>query len=486
MEADSDRCTGCGYCLLSCPAGAIQSEGWVSIDEDKCTRCGVCPTVCPSGAIISDMPYQEPSHQYESHYDVVVVGSGIGGLMAAAALAKQGRRVAVFERLSFVGGRYTEIDHRGYAVTTGAWTSLGPRSNIGEFLAELGTQVDYVSLRDKGYDRQFSIRFKDGREFTSLQDLLPRQEWRAYVRALVKGRRMDLESASTREFIEEHVFNEDLLPTVNAIAATASGVDIDHFPASEFIVVTRDTARAGLDFACTVGGVRTIIQTLEEVVTSHNGQVFTGAGASRVLVENGRARGIVLENGDHIEANTVIHNGGIRSFVKLAGPENLPPVFVDRVESLVPVDCAALILGTTAPLLAEAPILMTPGTDRVAGIYAPTFLDPTVAPPGKHMIDVFFPLYSEDRTRELQLAMDDLQALFPGLNHVLDLVVPMFFTATWTGAETAQTFGQVGDQRMDPRSPIPNLYLVGMDAVGSGAAGDLIPIGVRRLLEYLS
>jgi hypothetical protein len=44
----------------------------------------------------------------------------------------------------------------------------------------------------------------------------------------------------------------------------------------------------------------------------------------------------------------------------------------------------------------------------------------------------------------------------------------------------------VGDQRFDPRSPIPNLYLVGMDVVGSGAAGDLIPIGVRRLLEYLS
>jgi hypothetical protein len=34
-----------------------------------------------------------------------------------------------------------------------------------------------------------------------------------------------------------------------------------------------------------------------------------------------------------------------------------------------------------------------------------------------------------------------------------------------------------------PRTPIEGLYLVGMDAVGSGAAGDLIPIGVRRLIE---
>ncbi len=151
----------------------------------------------------------------------------------------------------------------------------------------------------------------------------------------------------------------------------------------------------------------------------------------------------------------------------------------------MPVDCAAIILGTTEPLLTEAPMLMTPDTDRVAGLFAPTFLDPSVAPPGKHMVDVFLPLYSQDRKSELELAMDDLRTLFPNLDDILDMMVPMFFTGAWTGTESGQALGQVGEQRLDPRSPIPNLYLVGMDVVGSGAAGDLIPIGVRRLLEYL-
>ena len=101
------------------------------------------------------------------------------------------------------------------------------------------------------------------------------------------------------------------------------------------------------------------------------------------------------------------------------------------------------------------------------------------------MFDVFLPLYSEDRARELELALGDLRALFPNLDDILDMVVPMFFTGAWPGSESSQTFEQVGDQRLDPRSPIPNLYLVGMDVIGSGAARDLIPIGVRRLLEYL-
>ena len=486
MELDRDRCTGCGYCLLSCPAEAITSDGWASIDEEKCTQCGICATVCPNDAILADKLPAQPARRPEPRYDFVIIGSGIGGLMTAASLAKDGQRVAVFEKLSFTGGRYTEIDYRGYAVTTGAWTSLGSKSNIGDFLEEMGAPIEYVSLRDKGRPQQFTVRFKDGREFPSVQAMLSRPDWRGYVRALVRGRNLDLQDASTRNYVEEYVSDQSLIDTVNAIALTASGVDIDHFPASEYIIVTRDTARAGLDFACTVGGVRTLTRALEDIVTSHGGQVLTNREIDRVLLKGGKAAGVVLTSGDRIEAKTVIHNGGIRRFVKLVGPENLPSEYVSRVDNLVPVDCCAIILGTTEPLLTEAPILMTPGTDRVAGIFAPTFLDPTVAPPGKHMVDAFLPVHSDDRTRELELAMGDLRALFPNLDEVLDIMVPMFFVGTWTGAETGQTFGQVGDQRFDPRTPIPGLYLVGMDAVGSGAAGDLIPVGVRRLLEHLS
>jgi hypothetical protein len=61
----------------------------------------------------------------------------------------------------------------------------------------------------------------------------------------------------------------------------------------------------------------------------------------------------------------------------------------------------------------------------------------------------------------------------------------MFFTGAWPGTESGQTFGQTGGNRLDPVTPIGDCYLVGMDVQGSGVAGDLIPIGVRQLLEHL-
>jgi phytoene dehydrogenase-like protein len=275
------------------------------------------------------------------------------------------------------------------------------------------------------------------------------------------------------------------MAVLDAIVGTASGVRAEDFPASEYVQITMDTRAAGLEFGFPVGGVRTIIEALGRVIEAHDGEIFTRTEVASFLTKDGRVRGVALTNGDEVAADVVIHNGGARGLLNLVGRENLPPDYVERIEGFVPLDCVAIILGTTEPLWEGVPMLMTPGTDRVFGVFAPTFFDPSVAPPERQMIDVFLPLLSKDRGAELELALADLRALFPHLDEVTEMMVPMFFLGSWSGAGCAQTFGQVGDMRLHPRTPIEGLYLVGMDAVGSGAAGDLIPVGVRRLLEVV-
>lgn len=349
----------------------------------------------------------------------------------------------------------------------------------------MGASVSYISLRDRGYTQQSTIRFPDGRVYPTLEAILFPGERRFFLRAIAKGRKEDLRHVNTLDYMKRYIQNEDFLAAIDSLVSTASGTKIEAFPGSEFIQIVVDVIAAGSDFAFPVGGTRSLIEALVRIIREHGAEIHYPVEVSSLWMEDGKAVGVALAGGTLVRADIVVHNAGARRLLRLVGRDGLPSRYVKRIEGLSPMDCGALILGTKEPLLTQAPMLLTPGCNRVVGIFAPTFFDPSVAPLGKHMVDVFFPIYSADRRKELELAWGDLHTLFPHLEEVLDIAIPMLFIGGWTGAESAQTFGQVGEERLDPRTPVENLYLVGMDAVGSGAAGDLIPIGVRRLLEYL-
>jgi heterodisulfide reductase subunit A-like polyferredoxin len=97
MRIDRDKCTGCGYCRLACPFDAIAGDGWATVLPDRCTDCNVCAYACPNDCFRPDVPLRPPVRRWRPAYDLVVVGGRIGGLMAAAWLARNGRQVAVFE-----------------------------------------------------------------------------------------------------------------------------------------------------------------------------------------------------------------------------------------------------------------------------------------------------------------------------------------------------------------------------------------------------
>lgn len=505
MHLLQERCTGCGYCVLVCPYDALTTHGWAELDPAKCTDCNLCVYACPSDCFTPEphRPLKPYGARIKPEYDVVVIGSGLGGLMSAVALARTGRRVVVFEKLGFPGGRYTELDYRGAAVTTGAWTNLGPRSHIGRFLADLGIDLKYVSLADAGLAEQYAIRFPDGRRYAGLGDLLTPQTRRGWLKALSQGRQalsrpetgrgLDLDRISAVEYVSRFCNDPDLLALVNATAATASGISGTVLPAGEYIQITLDSGAAGLDFAMPEGGVRSIIRALTGALRRAGGELFVRSAVAEILLvaaapaaaKSFRAVGIKLADGRRVASQVVIHNGGPGSFVSLAGPDHLPQDYLARMADLTGVECAALFCATREPLFTGAPMVMTPGCRRVTGIFSPTLLDPTLSRHGLFLADAFFPLHSPDRRTELELALADMRALFPRFEEVLEWAVPMFFTGSWPGTESGQFSGQTGENRLDPQTPIEGCFLVGMDVKGSGVAGDLIPLGVRRLLRQL-
>src|SRR5258707_13072962 len=99
-------------------------------------------------------------------FDVIIIGAGHNGLVAAGYLAKAGRRVLVLERREMVGGcAVTEEVWPGSRVSTGAYlTSLLQERIIRELeLPKYGYRVD-------AKDPAFFSAFPDGRHFFMWQD----------------------------------------------------------------------------------------------------------------------------------------------------------------------------------------------------------------------------------------------------------------------------------------------------------------------------
>ncbi|MCB0182231.1 MAG: 4Fe-4S binding protein, partial [Anaerolineae bacterium] len=90
MDLIKSLCTGCGYCVLICPYDALKTDGWAEVIPQNCTDCNLCVYACPSDCFVPDAPLKPYRPRIADYYDVSIIGSGIGGLMAGAALAQAG------------------------------------------------------------------------------------------------------------------------------------------------------------------------------------------------------------------------------------------------------------------------------------------------------------------------------------------------------------------------------------------------------------
>lgn len=104
-------------------------------------------------------------------YDVILVGTGIGSLTAAALLAKQGLQVCLLEQAKYPGGCATSYKRKGYWFETGATTLVGLDDNmpLRYLLDQIGVSVPVRKL-----ETPMQVHLPDGQILTRYQNL---EEW---------------------------------------------------------------------------------------------------------------------------------------------------------------------------------------------------------------------------------------------------------------------------------------------------------------------
>ena len=152
-----------------------------------------------------------------------------------------------------------------------------------------------------------------------------------------------------------------------------------------------------------MGGSAALVEALARGITKHGGQIKTGAHVSQITTEAGRATGVILRNGEQIEAKqAVISNASVWDTLGLIPTEKLPKKFVQKRQSMPPCESFMhLHVGIDATgLPKELACHYIVVNDWETGITAPqnlilisipSVLDPSLAPSGKHTLHVYTP-----------------------------------------------------------------------------------------------
>jgi phytoene dehydrogenase-like protein len=278
--------------------------------------------------------------QTTTDYDAIVVGSGAGGLTAALALARAGKRVAVFEQHTHPGGYSQSFSLEGFQFSPGVHYigQLGPGGRLREIYEGLGLADDlaFLELDPDGYDRVFvgEDRFDIPRGRERFRERL-RQRFPKESRGIdgyfdAVGRMSEqlawarppgtLRDAALLPFRMSAVLRYGLLPLsrfldhfvsdpfLRAILSIQSG---DHGMAPSRAPTALHAGLQSYYFegACYPrGGGHAIPDTLVKHIKLHGGELFLATEVDLILVDSGRVTGVRLADGRELRADTVISN----------------------------------------------------------------------------------------------------------------------------------------------------------------------------------
>lgn len=275
-----------------------------------------------------------------SDVDAIVIGSGLGGLTAALALARAGRRIVVFEQHDHPGGYTQSFSLGDFQFSPGVHYigGLEPGGTLREIYEGLGiaNDLEFFELNPDGYDHAIigRERFDFPKGAQRLADALKarfpaeRDGIDGYLDAVT---RMTDEvsaalpahgptEAAALPFRMPTVFRYGLRPLdrfldrfthdplLRAILSVQAG-DHGMAPSRAPAILHASVARYYMNGACYPrGGARTITDTLVAHITRHGGVVHVATPVASILFEDGRVRGVRLVGGEVVSAPTVISN----------------------------------------------------------------------------------------------------------------------------------------------------------------------------------
>lgn len=482
----------------------------------------------------------------------IVIGAGFGGLAAALRLRAAGLSVDVFDNQHGPGGRAGVYRQQGYTFDAGPTVITAPFL-LDELFALFGKQrADYVTLR--ALMPWYRIRFADGRSFDyggtreELIDAVRRfspQDVEGYTRLLRKVEeiyRIGFEQLGSKPFDDlasmlrilpqmarlrsdrsvyafvSHYLKDEALRRVFSFQPLLVGGNPFH-TTSIYSLIQHLERKDGVHFA--MGGTTALVGALVRLAEEEGVRFHFNQRVSEVLIEDGRATGIQLQDGTQQQAGCIVANADAPALYRQLVPQRWRRKWTDRriERKQYSMGLFVLYLGVRRQYsdLAHHTILLGKrykellqeifagdalSDDLSLYLHAPTRTDPSLAPAGCDSMYVLAPVpnlragidWAKHAPHLEASILDVLEAtVCPGLRDAIQVkfhVTPEHFrdnllTHHGTGFSIQPTLLQSAWFRFHNRSEdVQGLYLVGAGThPGAGLPGVLC--SAKVLQHYL-
>jgi len=393
-----------------------------------------------------------------SAYDVVVIGSGLGGLTTANRLACCGHKVLLLEFHHQLGGLATWFKRKGHIFDISLHGF--PYGMVKTCKKYWNREIMHsiVQLKDIVFDNpQFSLRTTFDREdFNSLLLThfgIEQKTIDNFFSTIAGMNFYDDQSMTTRELFDRFFpGRNDVHRLLMEPITYANGSTLDD-PAITYGIVFSNFMNKGV--YTFQGGTDKLIGMMTDELKKNGVTICTNAKVDKILIENKKVRGLSVQ-GKNISASAVVSNSGITNTIyDLVGKEHFSDIFLEKADAIrvnnsscqvyfgIGKDFSVentgdLLFTSTAPYFDSEELLAMHTRSKTFSIYYPK------TRPGHDRYTIVASMnsrfndwsnlddskYKIEKEHLITRTLADLKRYFPGIEQKID----------WTEAATPRTF----------------------------------------------